>query len=109
MKATSAPSARSAPATASAGTTCPAVPPAAITIFLDVAHTVPSCRFGACGVARRAPAGCAHGPAATAARGPPRSLEGAQVRVPAARDVEQQPHPRQHDDEAARAIGDEGK
>src|SRR5205823_8685305 len=107
MKATSAPSARSAPATASAGTTCPAVPPAAITIFLDVAHTVPSCRFGARGVALRVPAGCARGPADTAARGPPGRLDGAQMRGTAGRDVEQQPHPRQHDDEAARAIGDE--
>ncbi len=34
MNVTSAPSARSASATASAGTTCPAVPPAAITILL---------------------------------------------------------------------------
>src|SRR5436190_23225424 len=98
MKATSAPSARSAPATASAGTTCPAVPPAAITIFLDVADTAPSCRVDAGRLARRAAAGRARRPAPAAARRPPRSRDPPQVRGAAGRDAEPQPPPRPPDD-----------
>src|SRR6266576_1084995 len=98
MKVTSAPSARSAPATASAGTTCPAVPPAAITILLGAALTAQSCRFARTGVA---------GPAASRALPPARGRHGAHVSRRAGSYVQQQAHARQHHQQAARAVGDE--
>src|SRR5918994_1558876 len=78
-KETTAPSARSASATAMAGTTCPAVPPAAITM-------------------RRAPM-----PLLPCAG----ILDGAQLRRAAARDVEQQAHAAEQDDQRRRARRDE--
>src|SRR4051794_28770699 len=77
-KLTSAPSARSASAMAMAGTTCPAVPPAAMTILGGSVTLVP------------------------------RSWDGVErVRVAAGGDVEQQPHRPEHDDERGGTAGDE--
>ncbi len=78
---TSAPSARSASATASAGTTCPAVPPAAITISGALTAT---------------------------ARGRgPALVDRSQRLAPRSRDVEQQPDDGQHHAEVRRRVRDE--
>src|SRR5205085_7062508 len=83
---TSAPSARSASATASAGTTCPAVPPAAIRIR------------GPAAVTAFAPASAAPAAAAVDDLEPPR---------PRTRDVEQQPDRDEHHGQVRRRVGDE--
>src|SRR5688572_8709714 len=97
MKLTSAPRSASASATASAGTTCPAVPPAAITTrgtSTSRSPDGPGARAAAVEDAKVAPAGRARRP-------------GGHRRRPARGDVEQQPDGREGDDEAAVAVGDE--
>src|SRR5215218_2446967 len=98
-KETSAPLARSSAATAMAGTTWPAVPPAATTTF-GFPGTARSAPF----VAGRAPAFDDAQFASAAPRRRARRLGGA-----AAGDVEDQADREQGRDQAAVAIGDEGQ
>src|SRR3981081_2012236 len=107
-----APSARSASATASAGTTCPAVPPAAITIFLGTSLTLPPCLsarrgggdapLGALFAAGGLVVGRGDGTRAPSLRGG----HGADVGGATGGDVQQQAHRRERYDQAARAVGD---
>src|SRR6185312_11228642 len=100
---TRAPSARSASATASAGTTCPAVPPAPITTS------------GALTSARRAPPAACAGPALPVLAAPlpvgggdrRLALHHLQASGPRPRDVEQDSHRGQHHTQVRRCIGDE--
>src|SRR6185437_16248562 len=112
MNVTLAPSARSASATASAGITCPAVPPAAITILFSALPTAPSCRFPSLGVGYSSPRrlGVARWAGGLHLRASPLpGLHSSHVRGPTGGDVEQQPHRRERDDQAARPVGDEGQ